>query len=190
MAQYTFNPPLKNNVYYGTQSDGRFYVHSNVFLPNSEIDHQTGMPRDPSRRVGRTQALRREDRQLDIEMEKLQIQYKARMTEKGIRIPLKAAIALIAAVLFVFIIILLVQYGNIVSKKNELRQLNAKIIATQEVVSNITAKIEEASDKVQICYTAARDLDMVPGDSAQAIYLSALSTRPSQDPIAIRAGND
>lgn len=190
MAQYTFNPPLKNNVYYSTQNDGRFYVHSNVYLPNSEIDYQTGMPHDPSRRVGRTQALRREDRQLDIELEKLQTKYKARMTEKGIRIPLNAAIALLTVTLFVLLIILLVQYGNIVSKRNELRQLNAKIIATQEIVSDITAKIEEASDKVKICYTAARDLDMVPGDSTQAIYLSALTTRPSQDPIAIRAGND
>jgi hypothetical protein len=63
-------------------------------------------------------------------------------------------------------------------------------MATQDVITDYSAQIAEATDPVQICYVAARDLDMIPADSAQAIYLTALGTRPNQDPIAIRAGTD
>ena len=63
--------------------------------------------------------------------------------------------------------------------------------ATQAVVSDIQAQIDEASDPVQVSAIPPQgNLDMVPGESAQAIYLDALSTRPNQDPIMIRAAND
>jgi cell division protein FtsL len=94
------------------------------------------------------------------------------------------------ALVLLFSIVLLVQHGNFISKEETIRQINVKIESTQAVISNISARINEESDPVQICYTAARDLDMVPTESAQAIYLSALSTRPNQEPIAIRASND
>lgn len=190
MSQFTMNPPIRNNMYHGMQESGRMYVRPNVYLPGGEIDFQTGMVREAERRVGRTQALQRESRQLDTEYARLQAMLQARVNEKGRHMPRKAAVALIAAVFVVFSIVLLIQRGNFVAKENAIQQVNESIKATQAVVSDIQAKIDEASDPVQVCYTAARELDMIPGDSAQAIYLTAPSTRPNQEPIAIRAGNN
>jgi len=184
------NPTFRSNLYTATQSNSRFYVHSNVYLPNSEIDFQTGMVRESKRRTGRTQALLHEDAQLNKEYARLQALVQARAAENGMRMSLKAAVILILTVIFLFAIILLVQQGNIIAKRNTLDQMDADILATQEVIRGISSQIEEASDEVTICYAASQELDMIPAESAQAIYLSALSTRTSMDPIAIRAGSD
>ncbi len=190
MSQYTMNPPFRNNLYHGIQDSGRLYVRPNVYLPGGEIDFQTGLVREAERRVGRTQALLRESRQLDSEYARLQTMLKARVNEKGRHMPLRAAAALILAVFVIFSLVLLIQHGNVIARENAIRQVNDTIKATQAVVSDIQEKIDEASDPVQVCYTAARELDMIPGESAQAIYLTAPSTRPNQEPIAIRAGNN
>ncbi|MFH1511743.1 MAG: hypothetical protein ABIG45_00160, partial [Bacillota bacterium] len=124
------------------------------------------------------------------EYARLQAMLKARENEKGLQMSRKVAVTFILAALMLFSVILLVQQGNIIAKEETIRLVSDKIRATQAVVNDITAQLDEASDPVQICYTAARDLDMVPGESAQAIFLTALSTRPNQDPIAVRAGND
>ena len=188
MSQYTLTPPIRNNLYTGPSNGGRFYVRPNVYLPNSEIDLQTGMLREAERRPGRTQALRQEYHQLTSEYAHLDAIRKARENEKGRRMSLKAAATLMLAVVVIFSVVLLVQQGNIASKSSAINLLNEKINSTQTAVRDIQAQIDQASDPVQICYTAARDLDMVPSESAQAIYLTALSTRPGQDPIAIKAG--
>jgi len=190
MSQYVLTPPIRNHSYAGAQNTGRLYVRPNVYLPNSEIDFNTGMLRQTARRVGRTQALRSEVGRLDTEYAKLQSMLRARADEKGRRMPLRSAVVLIAAIVMLFSVILLVQQGNIIAKEDTVRLMNAKIQSTRDEISDLTAQIDEASDPVQICYAAARDLDMIPAESAQAIYLTALSTRPSQDPIVIRAGND
>ena len=190
MSQYTLNPPFRNNLVHGAQGNTRMYVRPNVYLPNGEIDFQSGMVREAERRTGRTQALRREASQLDSEYARLQAQLQARVNEKGRRMPMRTAVILIAAFIVLFSIVLLVQQGNIIAKENSIEQINENIKATQAVVSDIQAQIDEASDPVQICYTAARDLDMIPGESAEAIYLTALNTRPNQEPIAIRAGTN
>ena len=40
------------------------------------------------------------------------------------------------------------------------------------------AQIAEASTEAAICYAAARDLNMIPAESAEAIHLVAVDTRP------------
>ncbi len=190
MSQITLNPPFRNNLYTANVNAARLYVRPNVYLPNGEIDFQTGMLCDMQRRSGRTQALRREAHQLDVEFAQLKAMLQERAGEKGRRISLKAAIWLIVSVMLFFSVILLFQQGNIASRNHSVNLLDDKIKATAAVVSDIQAQIDEASDPVKICYTAARELDMVPGDSAQAIYLTALTTRPGNEPIAIRAGNN
>lgn len=190
MTQYVLNPPVKNYFYAGAQTAGRLYVRPNVYLPNGEIDFTTGMIKQNERRVGRTQALRGEVSRLDLEYAKLQSMLQVRQNEKGRRMPLRSAAVLIMAVVMLFSVILLVQQGNIIARETNLRQINGKIETAREDIADISAQIAAASDNVQICYTAARDLDMIPAESAQAIYLTALSTRPGQDPIVIRAGND
>ena len=190
MSQLVLNPRARNHFYAGAQNTGRLYVRPNVYLPNGEIDFETGMIRQNERRVGRTQALRSEQSRLDMEYAKLQSVLHARRSEKGQRMPLRSAVIMILAVVVLFSVVLLFQQGNIVSRENSLRQMNAKIESTRDEIAGINAQIAQATDPVQVCYTAARELNMVPAESAQAIYLTALSTRPAQDPIAIRAGND
>lgn len=190
MSQFVLNPPVRNKFYTGTQPSGRLYVRPNVYLPNSEVDLETGMVREAARRTGRTQALRSEARRLDTEYQKLQSMLKARANEKGRHMPLKSAVLLIFFVVLVFSVILLVQQGYLVAKEETVRQMNASVQSSREDIAAIQAQIDAASDPVAICYAAARDLGMIPAESAQAIYLTALSTRPAQDPIAIRAGND
>lgn len=190
MTQVVLHPPARNNFYAGAQNTSRLYVRPNVYLPNGEIDFETGMIRQNERRVGRTQALKGEKKRLDFEYEKLQSMLQARQNEKSRHMPLRSAVVLILAVVMIFSVILLVQQGNIIARGNTLSQMTDKIESTRATIADINAQIAEASDSVQICYVAARDLDMIPAESAQAIYLTALSTRPAQDPIAIRAGND
>lgn len=190
MSQFTLNPPIRNNFYTGARPVSRMNVRPNVYLPNGEIDLQTGLPTESARRTGRTQAIRRDIDRLDLEYAQLETALKTRAAEKGKRIPLKAAIGWIAAMVAVFAVILTFQQGNIAAREENIRKMNAKNTAKQEVINDISAQIDQASDPVQICYLAARDLDMVPAESAQAIYLTALSTRPGQEPITIRAGND
>lgn len=190
MSQFTLNPPFRSSFSSGFQTNGRMYVRPNVHLPNGEIDFQTGLVKEADRRTGRTQALRREAHQLDAEYTKLQAVLKARADEKGRRMSMKTAVVLILSAFVFFSILLLVQQGNVMAKESVVRQMEEKVTAMQAVVTDIQAQIDTASDPVQICYAAARDLDMVPGESAQAIYLIALNTRPNQAPIAIRAGND
>ena len=190
MSQFVLSPPVRNNTYAGAQRSGRLYVRPNVFLPNGEIDPDTGMIKQSTRRTGRTQALRSESGRLDAEYAKLQSMLQARANENSKHMSFRTAVILITAVILVFSVILLVQQGNIIAKEDTVKQINAQLQTTREVISSLNVQIDEASDAVQICYTAARELDMVPADSAQAIYLTALSTRPSQEPIVIRAGTD
>ena len=190
MSQFVLNPPVRSKFFTGTQQTGRLYVRPNVYLPNSEIDSDTGMVREASRRTGRTQALRSEARHLETEYQRLQSILKARVDEKGRHMPLRSAILLILAVVMLFSVVLLVQQGNIIAREESLRQMNVNVQATREDIAGIQAQIDEATDPVAICYTAARELGMIPADSAQAILLTAMSTRPGQDPIVIRAGND
>ena len=190
MSQYVMNPPIKNQSYAGTQHASRLYVRPNVYLPNSEIDTDTGMLCDSRRRIGRTQALRGEAKRLDAEYAKLQSMLKARSDEKGHHMSLRFAVVLIICITLLFSFILLFQHGNYIAKENTVRLLNNKIRSTQTEISNLSAEITKASDPVQICYAAAQDLDMIPAESAQAIYLTAFSTRPSQEPITIRASSD
>ena len=42
----------------------------------------------------------------------------------------------------------------------------------------LQTQIDEASDAATICYAAARDLNMIPAESAEAIHLVAMDTRP------------
>ena len=190
MSQFTLTPPFRNTFYQNVQTGGRLYVRPNVYLPNGEIDSQTGMVMEAQRRTGRTQALRREAHQLDAELIRLQETLRTRANEKGRRISMKAAVVLVLSVFVLFSVILLVQQGNIMAKETVVRQIADKSKNTQAVISDIQGQIDAASDPVQVCYIAARELDMVPGESAQAIFLTAMSTRPNQEPIAIRAGLD
>ena len=95
MSQIHVKSSIPQQSLYGAANSARLYVRPNVYLPNGEIDFQTGMLSEAERRTGRTQALRREARQLDAEFAQLKAMLQARANEKGRRISKKAAVGLI-----------------------------------------------------------------------------------------------
>ena len=161
------------------QTSDRFYVHSTVFLPNSEVDPITGLLRQGARRTGRTQALRREADQLDVEFNRLDAAVQSRQQEKGIRMPRRYAILLMILLLAAMGLTLLVKEGNVVQRQRRTESINQRIETLKDENAGYSAKIAEASDAATICYAAARNIGLVPADSTQAIQLTAMETRPT-----------
>lgn len=157
---------------------GRMYVHSSVYLPNSEIDPRTGLLRPDSPRRGRTQAKRLEYAHLDKEYKQLDAALKAREEKAGMSISLRTAVLLIAITSFVFGLLLLTQQGTLAERQKALNRMNRSIDECATANDGLADQIEEASDSSTICYAAARDLNMIPGESAEAIHLVAMDTRP------------
>ena len=161
------------------QASDRFYVHSTVFLPNSEVDPLTGLLKQGARRVGRTQALRREADRLDVEFDRMDAAVQSRQREKGLRMPRRYAILLIVFLLVAMGLTLLVKEGNVVQRQRRTASINQRIETLKTENAGYSAKIAEASDPATICYAAARDIGLVPADSTQAIQLTAMETRPA-----------
>lgn len=174
----------------GYQSTGRIYVHSSVYLPNSEVDPLTGMLRSGARRIGRTQALRREADILDQEYTQLDAAIQSRQREKGIRMPLRYAILLIILLMVTMALILLVKEGNVVQRQRRTASVSQRIETLKAENDGYNAKIAEASDPATICYAAARNIGLIPADSTQAIHLTAMETRPSAPVNQVSAAAD
>ncbi|MEA5014432.1 MAG: hypothetical protein VB099_07705 [Candidatus Limiplasma sp.] len=156
----------------------RMYVHSSVYLPSSEIDPRTGLLKPDGPRRGRTQAKRLEYAHLDKEYRQLDASLRARAEQPGVRVSLRGAILLIAVTAFILGILLLSQQGTLAEKQKSLNRMNQSIEACAKVNDGLASQIAEASDAATICYTAARDLNMISGEAAEAIHLVAMDTRP------------
>lgn len=160
---------------------GRLYVHSTVYLPGSDMDFETGMLRRDTQRRGRTQALRMEARRLDREYARMDAALHARKGEKGKRMQLRHAVLLVMSVVLFFSLVLLVQQG-VLSRKTRSYQLTRQAnMDISEQNKELQAQIDEASDSATICYAASQDLGMIPASSTQAIHLTAVDTRPSEN---------
>ena len=156
----------------------RMYVHASVYLPSSEIDARTGLLRPDGPRRGRTQAKKLEYRRLDKEYAQLDAALKRRKEHPGVRVSLRSAILASVALVFILCAILLFQQGNLTAKQMSLSRLSKEIDRIVKDNEKLADQIAEASDSAVICYAAARNLDMIPGEVAPAIYLSAMNTRP------------
>ncbi len=165
----------------------RFYVRNSVYLPNAEVDPQTGMLRKDAVRRGRTQAMRMEARQLDHDFDGMNAAVSARRSEKGMRISRRLGVVLIAGFLVLFSLILLLQQGTLSRKVRLIALMNQHIETLRDENADLQSQIDEASDPATICYAAARDLDMIPANATQAIHLTAVDTRPSQSAASISA---
>ncbi len=186
MSQVAYNPYQAYDSRCFQPTD-RFYVRSSVFLPNGDVDPLTGMLKKDARRRGRTQALRMEVHRLDLDFDKMNAAVQARQKEKGIRIPLRYAVALIFGVILLCAVILLVQQGTLLQRQRNLQAEQERIESIQTQNNDLRAKITEASDAATICYTASQDLDMVPASSTQAIHLTAVDTRPRDSQAHVSA---
>lgn len=161
------------------QATDRFRIHASVFLPHGEVDPETGLLREGTRRAGRIQALQMEGDLLEKDYHQMNAALTARMQEKGIRMPLRYAILLIVLMLVAGGLTLLVKEGRIAQRVRRTASVNQQVEQLKEENAGYNQKIAEASDPATICYAAARDIGLVPANSTQAIHLSAMETRPT-----------
>ena len=163
----------------------RFQVKSSVYLPASDIDPRTGQLQPDRHQRRRTQGLNLEREGLDQEGKSLNEALRREFSKGGVRISVRALVLIVAAVLFFCGILLLSQQGMIAERQKALNRLERSIKDYRAQNASLEEEIAQASDASTICYAAARDLNMIPAEAAEAVYLVAVDTRP-----ALTASND
>ena len=159
----------------------RIGVSPNVRLPGGDMDMYTGQLKPDHVRRHRTQAANLEkaekDRQELREMRKKDAMERE-IQKGGVRIEIWKGMLLIAALLFICGVSLLWQQGLIVACQKEINSKEKIIAQYREENAVLEEQIAAASDPAVICYAASRDLNMIPAESAKAIELVAVDTRP------------
>lgn len=156
-----------------------FQVKSSVYLPASDIDLRTGRLQPDRQRRRRTQALMLEKERLDAEDQTLSESLRREYSKSGVRISVRALVLIVAAVLFFCGILLLSQQGMIAERQKAINRLERSIKDYRAQNASLEEEIAQASDASTICYAAARDLNMIPAEAAEAVYLVAVDTRPA-----------
>ncbi|MCI5955911.1 MAG: hypothetical protein MRZ54_02885 [Clostridiales bacterium] len=156
----------------------RMSVSSSVYLPGSDVDIQTGRLKPDRQRRCRTQGKRLEIERLEREEQELKASVQREMSKGGTRISVRTGILLIAVLLFVCGISILIQQGTIADRQKAVNRLESSIADCRSQNAALETQIAEASDAATICYAAARNLNMIPAESAEAIHLVAVDTRP------------
>ena len=126
----------------------------------------------------RTQGKRLEVERLEREEQALRASVQREMKKGGVRVSMRLGILVVAVVLFVCGLCLLVQQGVIADRQKAVNRLERSIADCRSANAALETQIAEASDAATICYAAARDLNMIPAESAEAIHLVAVDTRP------------
>ena len=94
------------------------------------------------------------------------------------RISVRLGVFLMALLLFVCGLCVLIQQGAIADRQKAVNRLERSIADCRSQNAALETQIAEASTEAAICYAAARDLNMIPAESAEAIHLVAMDTRP------------
>ena len=174
----------------------RMSVSASVYLPGSDVDPQTGWLKPDRQRRCRTQGKKLEMERLTREQQALEESIRREMSKGGVRISVRMGVFLTALLLFICGLCVLLQQGTIADRQKDINRLERSIAdcrsqnaaeAIAEVEQQHAARsqnaaletqIAEASTEAAICYAAARDLNMIPAESAEAIHLVAVDTRP------------
>ncbi|NLO86656.1 MAG: hypothetical protein GX096_14705 [Clostridiales bacterium] len=151
--------------------DGRMSVSSSVRVPGSEVDYITGLLKPDIQRRSRMQANRKEMEELEKEERKI-----IKNSDKGIS--WGKSILFLSVILFTCCMILVFQYGQVVQMQTKINNSIDQIKVSSFANEELKTLIAEASDSATICYAAARDLNMVPAESVEAIHLVAEDPRP------------
>lgn len=156
----------------------RMSVSSSVYLPGSDVDPQTGRLKPDRQRRCRTQGKQLEMERLTREQQALEESIRREMSKGGVRISVRLGVFLMALLLFVCGLCVLIQQGAIADRQKAVNRLERSIADCRSQNAALETQIAEASTEAAICYAAARDLNMIPAESAEAIHLVAMDTRP------------
>lgn len=156
----------------------RMSVSASVYLPGSDVDPQTGWLKPDRQRRCRTQGKKLEMERLTREQQALEESIRREMSKGGVRISVHMGVFLTALLLFICGLCVLLQQGTIADRQKDINRLERSIADCRSQNAALETQIAEASTEAAICYAAARDLNMIPAESAEAIHLVAVDTRP------------
>ena len=156
----------------------RMSVSASVYLPGSDVDPQTGWLKPDRQRRCRTQGKKLEMERLTREQQALEESIRREMSKGGVRISVRMGVFLTALLLFICGLCVLLQQGTIADRQKDINRLERSIANCRSQNAALETQIAEASTEAAICYAAARDLNMIPAESAEAIHLVAMDTRP------------
>lgn len=156
----------------------RMSVSTSVYLPGSDVDPQTGWLKPDRQRRCRTQGKKLEMERLTREQQALEESIRREMSKGGVRISVRMGVFLTALLLFICGLCVLLQQGTIADRQKDINRLERSIADCRSQNAALETQIAEASTEAAICYAAARDLNMIPAESAEAIHLVAVDTRP------------
>lgn len=156
----------------------RMSVSASVYLPGSDVDPQTGWLKPDRQRRCRTQGKKLEMERLTREQQALEESIRREMSKGGVRISVRMGVFLTALLLFICSLCVLLQQGTIADRQKDINRLERSIADCRSQNAALETQIAEASTEAAICYAAARDLNMIPAESAEAIHLVAVDTRP------------
>ena len=156
----------------------RMSVSASVYLPGSDVDPQTGWLKPDRQRRCRTQGKKLEMERLTREQQALEESIRREMSKGGVRISVRMGVFLTALLLFICGLCVLLQQGTIADRQKDINRLERSIADCRSQNAALETQIAEASTEAAICYAAARDLNMIPAESAAAIHLGAVDTRP------------
>ena len=156
----------------------RMSVSASVYLPGSDVDPQTGWLKPDRQRRCRTQGKKLEMERLTREQQALEESIRREMSKGGVRISVRMGVFLTALLLFICGLCVLLQQGTIAARQKDINRLERSIADCRSQNAALETQIAEASTEAAICYAAARDLNMIPAESAEAIHLVAVDTRP------------
>lgn len=177
MAQYQPMYDSFNRLPERYVPSARMGVSANVYLPGSELDFYTGQLKPEHQRRHRTQAQKLEKAELDRKEQKKEALRKE-YEKGGVRIQVWKGIL----ICWIFFCIcgsgLLWQMGQLAACQNEINRQQATIDEYRRANALLEEEIAAASDPAVICYAASQELHMIPAESAKAIQLTAVDTRP------------
>lgn len=156
----------------------RMSVSASVYLPGSDVDPQTGWLKPDRQRRCRTQGKKLEMERLTREQQALEESIRREMSKGSVRISVRMGVFLTALLLFICGLCVLLQQGTIADRQKDINRLERSIADCRSQNAALETQIAEASTEAAICYAAARDLNMIPAESAEAIHLVAVDTRP------------
>ena len=179
MSQYV---PLYDSFSHGGHGGyvptPRMSVSASVYLPGSDVDPQTGWLKPDRQRRCRTQGKKLEMERLTREQQALEESIRREMSKGCVRISVRMGVFLTALLLFICGLCVLLQQGTIADRQKDINRLERSIADCRSQNAALETQIAEASTEAAICYAAARDLNMIPAESAEAIHLVAVDTRP------------
>ena len=155
----------------------RINVAASVHLPGSDLDPCSGQLKPDRVRRHRTQAQRLEEIRLEEENRKLKESLQREMKKGGVRVTWLTAAVIWGVLIFGCLFTIGYQRSMISDYQLQQNQLVKEMEACTVKNSNLNEEVVKVRDISNIGY-AARNLGLIRAEAMEAVYLTAVDTRP------------